>query len=82
MTKATISSKGQIAPGSVCGSGSAEPHILAFPAMVAGVVDCTRNCTCWAPTDWLRLQRGGVRNLLNSIFDVIVPVKVHYQWRP
>jgi putative PIN family toxin of toxin-antitoxin system len=23
-----------------------------------------------------------VRNLLNTIFDVIVPVEVHYQWRP
>ena len=23
-----------------------------------------------------------VRNLLDAIFDVIVPVEVHYQWRP
>ena len=23
-----------------------------------------------------------VRNLLDTIFDVIVPVEVHYQWRP
>lgn len=23
-----------------------------------------------------------VRNLLHTIFDVIVPVEVHYQWRP
>lgn len=23
-----------------------------------------------------------VRNLLDAIFDVVVPVEVHYQWRP
>lgn len=27
-------------------------------------------------------SRGDVQNLLNSIFDIIVPVEVHYQWRP
>ena len=27
-------------------------------------------------------SEGDVRNLLNSIFGIIVPVEVHYQWRP
>ena len=27
-------------------------------------------------------NEGDVRNLLNSIFGIIVPVEVHYQWRP
>ena len=27
-------------------------------------------------------SESDVRNLLNTIFDVIVPVEVHYQWRP
>lgn len=27
-------------------------------------------------------SRADVQNLLNSIFDIIVPVEVHYQWRP
>jgi len=27
-------------------------------------------------------SEGDVRNLLNSIFGTIVPVEVHYQWRP
>lgn len=27
-------------------------------------------------------SEGEVRNLLDVIFDVIVPVQVHYQWRP
>ena len=27
-------------------------------------------------------SEGDVRNLLNVVFDVIVPVEVHYQWRP
>jgi len=26
-------------------------------------------------------SEGDVRNLLNSIFAMIVPVEVHYQWR-
>ncbi|MCX6594963.1 MAG: putative toxin-antitoxin system toxin component, PIN family [Acidobacteria bacterium] len=27
-------------------------------------------------------SQSEVRNLLDAIFDVIVPVQVHYQWRP
>lgn len=27
-------------------------------------------------------MRADVQNLLSSIFDIIVPVEVHYQWRP
>jgi putative PIN family toxin of toxin-antitoxin system len=27
-------------------------------------------------------SESNVRNLLHTIFDVIVPVKVHYHWRP
>ena len=27
-------------------------------------------------------SEGDVRNLLHSIFGMIVPVEVHYQWRP
>jgi len=29
-----------------------------------------------------KASRAEVQNLLSAIFDVIVPVEVHYQWRP
>ena len=49
---------------------------------VAMALECESTCMLADHRLAANANESDVQNLLSSIFDIIVPVEIHYQWRP